>query len=208
MKRLRRWLRLRRGTFGPRPTVLGVVKATATLVLAVALFASPAVAYYQEPGLNGVASVLAGKKVEVRCLTDDEEAADPAIAVEGAEAYVEGWYDFRGRWRPKPYTVFKGEHCDVLFRAAKGDLDGVTLEDFAWSLLVLVHESGHLRGAKWSGDEAKTQCWAMNHFKSALNQLGFRSPEQHRLVTWQMVDIHLNQIPPSYQLPGCRLPTP
>lgn len=187
---------------------LGFVKAAAKLALVSALFASPAVAYYEEPGINGIASTLAGKKVSVRCLTPAEEAGDPIIGVEGAEAYVEGWVDFTGRWRPKPYSVFKGIHCNILRRAAKGNLAGVTLNDFAWSLLVLVHESGHLKGAKWSGDEAKTQCWAMQHFRSALNQLGYRSSEQYRLVAWQLVQIHQNELPLGYQLPGCALPTP
>lgn len=168
--------------------------------------ASPAVAYYQEPGINGVASRLAGKKVRVECADAQTEANDFMFAVYGVEGYVEGAYAW-GRWIPKPVAYFRGVHCDNLVAALRGDLSGVFFHDFAWSLLVLVHESGHLKGAKWSGDEAETQCWAMQHARAGLRMLGFREEAQWKLVLYELLLIHKFELASQYQLQSCQLPS-
>ena len=201
MKRLRRWLRRRRVRAGG--LVLGVVK----IAVVFAVLASPAVAYYQEQGINGVASRLAGKKVVVQCATPDDQANDANFAIYKLEGYVEGWLDPTGRWHPKPVAYFKDEHCRNLAAGIAGNLSGITVHDFAWSLLGVVHESGHLRGAKWSGDEAKTQCWAMQHARAAMNMLGFRDEIQWKLVLVELLHIHKFELDTAYQEPGCRLPT-
>ena len=202
MKRLRRWLRRRRFGFGP------LVRAFAIYAVLALVLAAPAVAYYQEPGINGVTSRLAGKKVVVQCAAPEDQANDANFAVYGVEGYVEGWLDPSGRWHPKPVAYFRDVHCNNLVAGIAGDLSGLTVHDFAWSLLVLVHESGHLRGAKWSGDEAKTQCWAMQHARAALNMLGFREDIQWKLVLVELLHIHKFELDISYQEPGCRLPIP
>lgn len=201
MKRLRRWLRRRGFRVGP------LVRALAIYALLILVLAAPAVAYYQEPGINGVASRLAGKKVTVECATPDDQANDANFAIYGVEGYVEGWVDPTGRWHPYPVAYFKDVHCQNLVAALAGDLSGIDIHDLAWSLLVVVHESGHLRGAKWSGDEAKTECWAMQHARAALNMLGFRELIQWKLILAQLLHIHNFELDTAYQEPGCRLPT-
>lgn len=191
MKRLRRWLRRH------RPRTGGLVRAAVVYSVIASLFASPAVAYYQEPGINGVASKLAGKKVKVDCVSEEEQANDANFVIYGAEGYVEG-YTLGGRWIPKPVAYFRDVHCNNLMAALRGDLSGLTVHDFAWSLLVVVHESGHLKGARWSGDEARTQCWAMRHSRAALNMLGFREEIQWQIVWHELLEIHQNELTDTY----------
>lgn len=209
MKRLRRWLRLRRGFVGrpKRPTVLGFAKAFAPLAVAVTLFASPAVAFYQQPGLNGVASMLAGRKVAMRCMESQEENMTDFTIGMGAAAYVEG-RNVGSRWVPSSYAVVAYPWCGYLVDwMSRQDARGKKWEDVVWAVLVITHESGHLKGARWAGDEAKTQCWAMQHLPAAARMLGF-TEDQLPFVVWQANKIHREWMPDEYQLPGCRLPTP
>lgn len=188
-----------------RPTVLGFVKAAAVLILVGAVVASPAVAFYEEPGINGVASKLAGRSVEVRCFTEEETLADQVLAW-GASGYVEGLYDASGRWWPSTYAVLAYGVCETIFDVVAWDLRGRTLDDASWAILVLVHESGHLKAAKWSGNESKTQCWALQHYKATMQMLGIRDLGVQRAFYWQALEIQ-KLMPAQYQLsPSCKLP--
>lgn len=179
----------------------------ALLALVAIAIVAPAAAHYQAPGLDQIASTLSGRPVSIRCVPEEEQANDANFAIYGAEAYVEGREDARGRWIPGRVAMFRDLHCTILVRAMARDFDGLLLNDIAWAILALTHESGHLRGARWAGDEAKTQCWAMHHYRAALNLLGLRDQTAHYLVGWQIRQIHKFQLPPQYQLPGCALGT-
>ena len=204
MKSWRRWLRRLRPSRG------GLVRACWKVGLTGALFfalTSPAVAFYDTPGLNGIASKLAGRKVTIHCLTPQESAADPII-LWGASAYVEGISDpVTGRWVPFNYAVFAYGQCETLTAIAAGDLSGRDFDSAVWAVMVITHESGHLKGKSWSYDEAKTQCWALRHMKSTLWQLGVRDPAVVSFYTAWALDIQ-KEMPPEYQPAQCRYPVP
>ncbi len=201
MKALRRALR-RRIRWGS-PSLGGLVRAASVLSVAfMAILATPAVAYYQEPGLEGVSSRLAGRKVTIECLTPREERRDIYISL-GVEAYVT-WKTLKGRRIVGSVARFRGVHCDNLVALMAGDLSGRRFHDVAWSVLVIVHESGHLKGAKWSFDEAKTQCWAMQKLPAALDMLGVPDSFFRDMLIRQIKWIHHNELNGNYQLEGCQ----
>lgn len=180
------------------------------LVAGLVLFlsATAASAYNSSPWLNDIASDLADRQVFVRCLTAEESQADENIYFWGASGYVEGITDpATGRWTPKRYTVFAYGICEALWGIGTGDLRGFTVDDVAWAILVIVHESGHLRGASWSGSEALTQCWAMRNFRRTTALLGITDPEIQTLLLWFALQIH-KKMPAEYRIPSCHLPTP
>jgi hypothetical protein len=201
MRRLRRWLR-NRARIAPSGLVRAAAKVTLVGALLMAL-TSPAVAYYQTPGINGVASKLAGRKVEIRCLTRTEAMSDFTIAL-GAAAYVEGITDpLTGAWRPKNYAIFDGAICkDLKVVASGGPFDGHDGYDLVWSMIVLAHESGHMRGKSWSSSESRTQCWALQHLRSTFRMLGLPYG-MHDLAYGLAMDIQ-RVMPVQYQVTNCR----
>lgn len=199
MKNWRRWLRLR------RPTLGGLVRASLVCFLGLLVLASQAVAYYQEPGLNGIASRLAGGKVKIICHTPKEQEHNIIFSFYGAEAYVK--YKVIGGIKvSEPVAHFRDVHCKNLIAGMRGDLSGIEFHGFVWSVLAITHESGHMRNGPVSFSEARTQCWAMQHYQSTLNMLGIRDPAFRDEVTRHLLWIHLNELPPAYQLPTCDLP--
>lgn len=177
------------------------------LLVVAAAFASEARAYSVFAELNAVASWLAQRDVEVRCLTEDESSTDFVIAVLGAQAYVEGWLDAKADWHPDDATVFKHGHCEALLALVGGDASGYSVRDLALAILILTHESGHLRGHRWSADEAKTECWAIRHFRYVAERLGVSDRDARRLLFAHAVDIH-SRLSAAYQQPGCKVPRP
>lgn len=197
MKRWRRWLRL------GRPTLGGLVRACAVLTVVAMVMASQAVAYYETPGINGIASKLAGRKVTIHCLTKREAKLDLMISL-GASAYVNGWTDpVTGRWRPDNYAVFDYGICQKLTRLASGKpLDGHNAYDLVWAIIVITHESGHLKGAPFSHSESFTQCWTFQHLRATMRMLG-RPKAEHDLLYGLAWDLQ-QAMPPPYQFTDCK----
>lgn len=184
---------------------LAVLLALAALAAAAPAIAGPA--WSSSPVVDETTRWLAMRKVvHVRCQTVSESAADFTIAVFGATAYVEGWTDRWGNWHPGRYAVFSHGICETIDALAAGDASGYSLHDLAWAVLVLTHEAGHLRGHRWSADEARTECWAIRHVGYVAHRLGVVDSAARRLLVAAAVDIHENELDESYQLPGCELP--
>ena len=142
----------------------------------VALAAPPAALSYSSPNhLNEVASWLAGKDVTVHCLGPGEAKLDSIISVWGAAAYVEIRVDPFGQDYPADYTVVAPPYCEALMdMALDGDLDRHSFETFVWSVMIITHESGHLRGKAFPGwkSESEVNCWALRR-SAAVAQLEF-----------------------------------
>jgi len=181
----------------------GIVATLTALVAALVLAASGS-PYSSPASVNDVASWLALRPVTVRCLTPYETSIDPYIQVWGALAYVHGTYDRKGRWRPFNYTVFEYGICEPLTAIQRGDR--VTVRAAARSILVLTHEAGHLRGHRWASDEARTQCWAMRHFRYTAQRLGITNPDDLRQLMSHALALHAG-LPGQYHI-KCQLPTP
>lgn len=148
--------------------------------------------------LNEVASWLAQRPVTVRCLTKWESDRDFIISGLGAAAYV----DFAPDGGPEDYTVVAWPWCDVLIHPkAYGP------KRFAIAVLIITHESGHLRGATFPtwDDEASVNCWAARR-AGAVAELHFGLPPQARpwfdALIWR---IYSGQ-PPEYRFSACKRP--
>jgi len=173
-----------------------------TLMLLI-VFAHDARASWQDARLNAIASWLAGRPVRVKCLDAQESRSDKVIAL-GASAYVAGRVDRRGRWWPSRVTVFKDGICQRLWNALEGDASRWSARSLAWAVLVLTHESGHLRAAPWSGSEAETECWAVQHVQAVGRRLGIEALE----LLQSLVNEQHRMLPGAYQQPGCIVPSP
>ena len=173
-------------------------RALICLCMIVLVLSAQAAAFSSPPSLNRIASKLAGRKVTIRCLTKQETLIDP-IFLDGTEAYVEV---------PNPYAVFKYGHCENLLALLAGDASGITLNQLTWSILVLIHESGHMRNVSWARSEPLIQCWAMQHFRAGLKMLGVHLPIAQSLIIWEAIEIHNNGLALGYKKPGCKLPRP
>lgn len=198
VKRLRRWLRFR------RPTVGGLVRACAVLTVLALAMASQSVAYYETPGLNGIASQLSGRKVSIHCLSKQEGRKDPVIGSWGASGYVNG-ISFGGDWFPDNYATFAPGICEALRAIAANRAERFSLDQIVWATIVITHESGHLKGAKWSANEAKTQCWAMKHLASTWNMLGITKDPAMREFLWAWALAQHRALPAQYLDSPCTL---
>lgn len=175
------------------------------VVLTALVVASSASPYARNTTIDATASWLAMRPVSVRCLTQKESDEDPVIQW-GAAAYVIGYSDSDG-WHPLDYSVFSHGICEPLIALQAGDLSGYSVGDLALSILVLTHESGHLRGWRWAADEAKTECWAIRHVRYVAQRLGVTDPLFLKKIVGIALSYH-KAMDSSYRLASCKLPTP
>lgn len=144
------------------------------------------------------------RPVEVRCATNHEWKLDP-YAAHGVLAYVE----FPDWVHPRDYTVMHPWLCWQLVRWL-GDDRGADFKNVSLAILVVVHESYHLRGdLPHALDEAVTQCRAIRHVRYAARFFGFDEELARQVVEnalWWDALIRRNV--PEYHLPGCKRPTP
>lgn len=177
------------------------MRILALVTVLLALLAGTARASTTYPELDAVASWLAMRPVEVRCLTQEESDADANIVIWGAAAYVnviDG--------RPADYTVFSYGLCEKLLSVLSNSWKyRYTLSSLGWAVLVIAHESGHLRGHEWWLSESLTNCWALRHVRYTALRFGASEDLALGIRSWAAW-WYLRQ-PPEYQLEGCKLPT-
>jgi hypothetical protein len=159
------------------------------------------------PRIDETSSWLAMDDVFVECQTPEDTEADLIMGGgTGVLAYVPGWRGPKGGWHPYPYAVFSAGICENFMSINSTYWEEYAIQDQAEALLVLTHEAGHMRGVWWSGDEARTECWAIRHVGYASDHIGVTDPIRRReLVSWA-VWVHQTILGPNYHLPGCRLP--
>lgn len=179
--------------------LLTCVWAVAALVLCVALVDAKAYATY--PVLDETASWIAQRPVEVRCQTKYESENDPTIFFWGAEAYV----NVAPEGGPEYYTVFRHGLCEQLLALHDGSwLGRYKARDVAWAVLVIAHESKHMRGGDVWTDEAITNCWAIRHVRyTALHLLapfGLSVQLRDHAIMW------FHRQPAPYNPSWCKLP--
>lgn len=179
----------------------------AAVILAwIALAVNDARAYSHYTKLDEIATKLAMRPVEYRCLSYQESLADSMIQFWGAAAYVE--WDFtenengEWKWGPKDYAVASFDSCQPLLQYLQGKV--VAPSRLAWAVLVLTHESGHLRGME---DEAWTECWAIRHVRYVAQFLGFSYEMALYLEKEALIhDLRLRKKNPEYDRKTCQRP--
>lgn len=168
------------------------------------LVPSTAVAYKNYPYLNAVASWLSQKPVTVRCYSAQESADDYFIGFWGASAYV---LIDEAIIRPYNYTVFAWPICEDLrsFRAGNAGIDEATV----WAILVITHESGHMRGTNfpyWALED-RVNVWAIHRaYAVAVLKFGLADNIFSRFAFNRVVlDLYMRQ-PFNYRTRECQHP--
>lgn len=149
--------------------------------------------------LNGVASAIAGRPVNVRCYGDEPQSP----AEYGAWGYVE-----------VPTGKQQWEALDERL-CAGASAPNSDLPDWqrALGVLVLTHESYHLRRWGGAGDEGKVECKAIRHWKTSMRLLGATEATVNDLWPWTLavhyrltdyVDLRTGERP--YYEAGCDTP--
>lgn len=149
--------------------------------------------YRVEPRLEGPASRIAGRPVEVRCY-EHGEPDDPFDA--GAWGYVY-------LWDPVEYQA--KEVCDGALGIAD---NSAPLWEQALGALALTHESYHLAlRYRDRGNEAQTECRAIRHFGPMVGFLGGDQAKIEQLRPYAL-SIHYRIAAqfPEYNLKSCNVP--
>ena len=160
-----------------------------------ALFIPIAQAEWYAAPLNAVASQFATRPVTTVCRNEVED-----------EIFVWAWGYVK--WPPlPPYTAYL--HENACFGALAIDLDvpEVTDGQKVLGLVVLLHESFHLRPVRDASDETVTECRAFQNYDKGLRALGAEPEVVDRLMP-RAIARHfyfVRQIP-EYDLKSCRTP--
>ena len=176
-----------------------VVATIAVAAVAAASSVHIAFAYDRPPLIEHVASMFALRPVDMRCPTMEEWVGDPI------------WGDDPNPQRAWGYTDmvhdFSVIHPLLCTGAAAVTDAGVPAWQRATGVLVLIHESYHLR--HWSGrySEAKVECQAIRHFRRGAELLG-ASPELANDLLPYGVAAHdrMVRLYPNYRARACKLP--
>ncbi len=173
------------------------MRRDATLILVVcALALAPAAgAYTRSPELEQVSKVFAnGRGWPVRCDTPEEWAdtgADPLWAF----AYTQ---------MDERYVVLRGDLCPF----AEHPEDETTPPwDRALAVLVLIHESYHVRAWPLRRVEGRVECQAIRHFTVGAQLLGATPDQAQELLPYALAWHYLIARPgTAYEWRKCRVP--
>lgn len=133
-----------------------------------------ALAGVQYRDLNAVASIFAQRSVVARCMTQDEKDSPFSY---NAWGYV-----------LMPTGKQRAEQLDTkVCLGARGVNDAsIPRWQRALGVMVLIHESYHLRRWGYAGDEAKVQCQAIRHWKVAARLMGASEEAVAELWPWAL----------------------
>lgn len=153
--------------------------------------------YVDQFHLDKVASWLSHRPVKVYCLTP-AAAANNKIIQSGAAAYVviNDWGE------PQNWTIVAPPAChdaELLL-----EQPWIGQEDSVWAILVITHESGHMRGGsfpQWD-DEGIVNCWAIRRV-AAVAQLEFALPPEMAADFSYEAKVIMRHQPRAYRPSGC-----
>lgn len=176
-----------------------VVAILASAAVAGALSVRLAFAYDRPPIIERVAAVIALRPVDMRCPTIDEWVSDPIWGNEPNPQRAWGYTDM--------VHDFSVIHPLLCAGAAAVTDPGIPAWQRATGVLVLVHESYHLR--HWTGrySEAKVECQAVRHFRQAAQFLGASRELANDLLPYGLAaHDRMVRLYPNYRDRACKLP--
>jgi hypothetical protein len=158
-----------------------------------------------EPRFSRVATLLSGRRAEVRCwsLGDWDKRMAERRALWGQDEDLGTWgaytsSDWRARIQLAPAV------CAELGRLAYQDVSALEDEggeSLAWAVAVLAHESEHVRGID---DEAAAECYGMQSIRAAARALGATRREAAFLAVLYWYRWYPGLDDPDYRSPECR----
>jgi hypothetical protein len=169
------------------------------MLVAVLLAASPVGAFDRPPLLERVAAAFALRPVDVRCPTMQEWVSDPI------------WGNDPNAQRAWGYTDMVNDFSVIQPLLCAGALSVTDVMLPAWQratgVLVLVHESYHLRHWKGRRSEAKVECQAIRHFELGAELLGASPTLANDLLPYGLAaHDRMVRLYPNYRDPSCKLP--
>jgi hypothetical protein len=152
-----------------------------------------------EPRFSRVAGRLAHKEVEVRCWSESEW---PRVVAEWG-AYI-GTNDFGAFAQPSSDRAsLAPETCralvDFAYRHDRPE-QGDALDDMAYAVGILAHESEHLLSP--AANEAETECYGMQEIRSVARRLGADAAYANRLATRYWLELYPSA-PADYKTGSC-----
>lgn len=167
-------------------------RSLALVVLTTLVLAGAAQAYERPAKLNEVAASYSLGVGEIRCPSQREWDADFASSF--GYAYTNMLDD---------YSVLSPLVCAGALGVASNDVPDWQQ---ALGVLVLVHESFHLRRWRWRRNEGKVECQAMVYFKEAAVRLGASGEHAHSLYAYAIA-LHMYKVSlfPQYRDRACKL---
>lgn len=173
--------------------------AIAIAAVAAALSVPAAFAYDRPPVIEHVASVFALRSVDVRCPTMEEWLSDPMWGSDPNPQRAWGYTDM----------VHDFSVIDPLLCAGAAAVTDTAVPAWqrATGVLVLVHESYHLR--HWSGrySEAKVECQAIRRFRQGAELLGASPELANELLPYGLAaHDRMVRLFPNYRARSCKLP--
>ncbi len=184
---------------GVARTARCLVGAIVIASVAAALSVPAALAYDRPPLIERVASVFASRPVEVRCPTMAEWVGDPI--------WGNGPYPQRAWGYTDMVHDFSVIHPSLCAGAAAVTDPDIPAWQRATGVLVLVHESYHLR--HWDGrySEAQVECQAIRHFRQGAQLLGTTAELANDLLPYALAaHDRMVRLYPNYHDRACKLP--
>jgi hypothetical protein len=166
-------------------------RVVAALVITALVCAARATAYERPSRLNEVAAAYSLGAGEVRCPSAAEWESD--FGASFGYAYTN---------LARDYAVLSPLVC----AGARGvGSPTVPASQQALGVLVLVHESFHLRHWRWRRNEGKVECQAMVYFREAAAALGASEAEAYDLYAYAIA-LHVYKVSlfPEYRDRSCR----
>jgi hypothetical protein len=160
----------------------------------VVLFVVPSAAAYDTPTrLTQIAHVYSGGVGEVRCDTEDEWNADPAL-----------WFSWSYTNLRLDYSVLPPFLCEGALGVGSPDVPLWQQAAGAWTL---VQEAFHLRHWRFRRNEAKVLCQAIVYFTDAAMRLGATEQQANELYPYALaLHTQITTLYRSYRDPACIVP--
>lgn len=168
------------------------------------VIAGPSAVSHIEPRLSRVASMLAGRRAEVRCWSreDWKQLSVQRTTWPGRARRLGSWSAYASRDHERAH--FAPAICASLVRLT---YERVPVESdswpaaLAWSVATLAHEAQHLKGVS---NEAKAECYGMQSITTATKALGRTEAEGRYLASLYWEDAYPKHRDPAYVSEECR----
>jgi hypothetical protein len=151
------------------------------------------------PALDSLASHWARRPVHVECPAD--------WAAWNADESATGSYGYT--WLDADWTRVEPDVCANAVRA-NGPLNPLETDDVAVAVLVITHESWHLRIWQYRADEGRVECKAIQNYRQSLRELGVTDPKRIAMLyslAWSF-DRREATLFPEYRFKRCRIQKP
>lgn len=165
------------------------------IALACAFALAPAAQAFGDPRLDALASKFAMRPVTIECLTEEEDST-----LSYAWGYTYLYWD---------KAVVDAALCNAALAIADGAPEREPDWRMAVAVLVLVHESYHMRHWDLRHSEAAVECRAIRHTRVAMRLLGADERLADRLMPWALATHwRIGAVAPEYNSKTCKVPWP